>query len=73
MDTLHTSLPLIPAPRAGAAWLQRSLAWMDTALDKAMRTGEERFLDEATDLADLERRLRRVERHGPGQDDLLRW
>jgi hypothetical protein len=73
MDTLYTSLPLMTAPRAGASWLQRSRSWLQAAVDTALLSREERFLAEAADLADLECRLRQVERHGPGKDDLLRW
>ena len=72
MDTLHSPLPLISAPRAGASWLQRGLAWMNTTFDESLRGREERFLADATDLADLELRLRHIEQHGLNKGDLLR-
>jgi hypothetical protein len=72
MDTLHP-LPLISAPRAGASWLQRGLTRLNAAFDHALQSREDRFLAEAGDLVELERRLRQVERHGLGGGDLLRW
>ena len=54
------------------SWLQRGLAWMDTTFDNALRSREDRFLADASDLADLELRLRQVERHGLNKGDLLR-
>lgn len=72
MDTLHSPLPLISAPRAGASWLQRGLAWMNTTFDSSLSSREDRFLAEASDLADLELRLRHIEQHGLTKGDLLR-
>ena len=72
MDTLHSPLPLISAPRAGASWLQRGLAWMNTSFDQSLRSREDRFLADASDLADLEQRLHHIERHGLHMGDLLR-
>lgn len=56
---LHTQPAVTSTPSRWGAWLRR--AWDEIALDV-----DERFLRGADDLAELERRLRRLER---GRDD----
>lgn len=62
MDTLNTSFPLHGATPAAPwrLWLARFAAW----LRLAPSSGEDRFLAEASDLVDLEHRLRCLERDG---------
>jgi hypothetical protein len=62
MDTLKPSLPA--TARLPALPWRLLLARFVTALQSLGRTHEDRFLAEAADLADLERRQRQVERDG---------
>ena len=62
MDTLKTPFaPTAPSP----AWHWRpAVAWFTAWRDRFGRSDEERFLAGASNLADLESRLKQLERDG---------
>lgn len=60
---LRTAI-LIPRPAGTRTTATRWWAWLRQAWAAFTREDDERFLGDACDLADLERRLRRLER-GP--------
>lgn len=64
----QASLPLTPAARAAesrpSAPRRTLLDRFERAVWRSRQQALERYLAESTDLADLERRLRRVERNG---------
>ena len=69
MDTLKTPMPATARPGPALTWRARH-AWHAWAarcaavLQRLGRSDEDRFLDGARDLADLEARQRRLGRHG---------
>ena len=62
MDTLNTPLPAT-APLPTLHW-RAMLGRLTTALRAPSRSDEDRFLGDASDLGDLERRQRVLERDG---------